>query len=474
MSTKGVDFAGWGPGKPKNSLDPYSVTPANAATAALYTYTPWVYNGGNYLHWQVWNSITKYLGYAPRGVTPESGGSPGTRGSCSGGDCGCATDADCSHGIVGTARVCASSGPERGTCIDGCHADADCPTGGTCDTTATPHALCSNQPPASGTECTTDADCRGAGDASGRLCNTDTNKCEVACRTDADCGSSKDGKKGFCDLSLKVYTCVFRKELGDACSADTDCNGGVGKTSRVCGNTKVCIDGCHADADCDSTSKCDKTASPWTCSYVAHATHDVGPDGCSTLEYPSGVRIRTKVDAELEAAYAGHLKPGQVAPHCFVDIDDLVNPDTGAKYDYSHVKVSDHFTLKELVDTEASSYGHRVLLDPDAVADLEKFRQTVATPFSPTSGFRGPKHQEAVCKAKCGAIECRNSAGRVTCSRYSRHMFGNAFDLPYEFYSRHYAQVACDAGFHFAYNENHDHLHVDGNPDISSCLIQFD
>jgi hypothetical protein len=34
--------AGWRVGQPKSTSDPCSVTPANKATAALYTYTPWV------------------------------------------------------------------------------------------------------------------------------------------------------------------------------------------------------------------------------------------------------------------------------------------------------------------------------------------------------------------------------------------------------------------------------------------------
>jgi hypothetical protein len=476
ISTKGSDFAGWGPGRAKNTLDPYSVTPSNAATAALYTYTPWVYNGGNYLHWQVWNSVAKYLGYTSSGITPDKPPSTGPKATCAAGssDCGCSTDVDCSHGVVGAARVCATAGPERGTCIDGCHADADCPTGGTCDTTVTPHSQCTNQPAAAGTECMTDEDCNGSGSAPGRLCNTDTHKCQVACRSDADCGAGKDGKPGYCDLSLKVYTCVYRKELGDACAVDSDCNGGVGGTARVCSNDKVCIDGCHANFDCDSSSQCDKTASPWVCNYTPNTTHATGPDGCAALTFPSGITLKTKVDAVLEASYKNHVKAGQAIPHCFIDIDDLKNPDTGEKYDYATVKVSAHFGLKELVDSEASAWGHRVLLDPGAVTDLENFRVSVATPFSPTSGFRSPLHQESTCKRMCGAIQCYNASGHVTCSQYSRHMFGGAFDLPYEFYSRAYAKTACSSGFHFAYNENHDHLHVDNNPDISSCVIQFD
>jgi hypothetical protein len=42
LDTDGVTRAGWIVGQVKNTLDPCEVTPANRATAALYTYTPWV------------------------------------------------------------------------------------------------------------------------------------------------------------------------------------------------------------------------------------------------------------------------------------------------------------------------------------------------------------------------------------------------------------------------------------------------
>lgn len=42
MDRNGQTRAGWGVGRAKRTLDPCSITPANKATAALYTYTPWV------------------------------------------------------------------------------------------------------------------------------------------------------------------------------------------------------------------------------------------------------------------------------------------------------------------------------------------------------------------------------------------------------------------------------------------------
>jgi MYXO-CTERM domain-containing protein len=42
LETKGTTTSGYAVGKPLKTLDPCSVTPANKATVALYTYTPWV------------------------------------------------------------------------------------------------------------------------------------------------------------------------------------------------------------------------------------------------------------------------------------------------------------------------------------------------------------------------------------------------------------------------------------------------
>lgn len=47
MRADGTTRSGWGVGRAKRSLDPCSVTPRNMATAALYTYTPWVGSRGS-------------------------------------------------------------------------------------------------------------------------------------------------------------------------------------------------------------------------------------------------------------------------------------------------------------------------------------------------------------------------------------------------------------------------------------------
>jgi hypothetical protein len=84
------------------------------------------------------------------------------------------------------------------------------------------------------------------------------------------------------------------------------------------------------------------------------------------------------------------------------------------------------------------------------------------------SGFRSPKHQEDVCNSLCGnPLGCPG-----TCANNSRHMFGDAFDLPLEFYTTADEHVACNVGFKFAYLESGTHLHIDQNPAYATCVIE--
>jgi len=65
----GETIAGWKVGRAKKTLDPQWVTPKNRATAALYTYTPWVGSSGfgNLAHYKIWKNFAGYVGYAPVG-----------------------------------------------------------------------------------------------------------------------------------------------------------------------------------------------------------------------------------------------------------------------------------------------------------------------------------------------------------------------------------------------------------------------
>ena len=62
LDSKGVTIAGWRVGRSKKTLDPIRVTPKNRATAALYTYTPWVLTGtgGNWLFWNVYRKYSSF------------------------------------------------------------------------------------------------------------------------------------------------------------------------------------------------------------------------------------------------------------------------------------------------------------------------------------------------------------------------------------------------------------------------------
>jgi hypothetical protein len=180
------------------------------------------------------------------------------------------------------------------------------------------------------------------------------------------------------------------------------------------------------------------------------------------------VKIQSFENAAMTSSYAHHLGSGETAPTCFLDVTNLVDPDTGQVYPIT-VNVAAHFMLQELVGTEVSQgYGNIVLMQPTAVESLENFRETLNTPVTVNSGFRSPKHQEDVCNSLCGnPLGCPG-----TCANNSRHMFGDAFDLPMQFYTSSDEQVACDVGFKFAYLESGTHLHIDQNPAYATCVTE--
>ncbi|OIP79714.1 MAG: hypothetical protein COT39_02755 [Parcubacteria group bacterium CG08_land_8_20_14_0_20_48_21] len=83
IATKGATISGWAPGITKTTVDGITVTPVNSATAALYTYNPWVGKygggsarwGGNSLLWKRWQEWfqTSY----PDGSLLQIAGEPG-------------------------------------------------------------------------------------------------------------------------------------------------------------------------------------------------------------------------------------------------------------------------------------------------------------------------------------------------------------------------------------------------------------
>lgn len=63
IENNGKTKTGWKPYGSKTSEDAVTVTPSNAATAALYTYTPWVlrFEGGNWLFWNVYRKYSRHM-----------------------------------------------------------------------------------------------------------------------------------------------------------------------------------------------------------------------------------------------------------------------------------------------------------------------------------------------------------------------------------------------------------------------------
>ncbi|MEE2789162.1 MAG: hypothetical protein VX589_17635 [Myxococcota bacterium] len=63
LKSRNQTVSGWGVGRGKESVEETIVTPANKATAALYTYTPWVLpgQGGNWLFWNVLRKFSRFF-----------------------------------------------------------------------------------------------------------------------------------------------------------------------------------------------------------------------------------------------------------------------------------------------------------------------------------------------------------------------------------------------------------------------------
>ena len=78
MANGGTTVAGWGVGVTKTTLDGFSVTPVTEATAALYTYTPWVASAK--LHAKIWALYTAHVGYTGPGGGMGGGGAGGGMG----------------------------------------------------------------------------------------------------------------------------------------------------------------------------------------------------------------------------------------------------------------------------------------------------------------------------------------------------------------------------------------------------------
>ncbi len=78
LQSLGRTFTGWGPGITKTTLDGFQTTPANNATAVLYTYNPWRGGGrigANYNFWRIWQRY--FIRSYPDGTLLQETGEPG-------------------------------------------------------------------------------------------------------------------------------------------------------------------------------------------------------------------------------------------------------------------------------------------------------------------------------------------------------------------------------------------------------------
>ena len=130
---------------------------------------------------------------------------------CGGGQCNldevtigapCSSDHACNHGAPGVGVVCSNTAPAKEHCIEGCHADADCPSGGTCDRSGATWK-CTGASTRLGTRCGTDDDvCTGQREGVGRVCSTQSSQCIIGCHADSDCSGH-----ARCDKSRSTWVC---------------------------------------------------------------------------------------------------------------------------------------------------------------------------------------------------------------------------------------------------------------------------
>ena len=232
-STSTGTVSGWKVGVRKKTQDGIEVTPANATTAALYTYTPWVGEagggkagvGGASLHHKIWTRLSDATQGAcgvhsgtsepkgpdaghdgsttPSDPSPDPGGASADAAAPTCSDC-CVSDNDCGGRTSGS--VCSDATRH---CVAGCRASEiegnGCPAGGTCSVATTGIGRCVAVPPprdASAPKCTDccviDDDC--GGKTSGRVCS-EAGHCMAGCR-----GSDSRGNGCPSGLTCSIET----------------------------------------------------------------------------------------------------------------------------------------------------------------------------------------------------------------------------------------------------------------------------
>jgi hypothetical protein len=120
----------------------------------------------------------------------------------------------------------------------------------------------------------------------------------------------------------------------------------------------------------------------------APATEEDAPQdelGCPVLTYPSGVSLQTKKDSALTASYASFTS---TPPTCFLDVDDLRDPQKNVRY-ATNVRLATNFRLAEIAGSALGS-SRRVLIDPAFVSRLQALRDVVG-PVTIEAGYLTPK-----------------------------------------------------------------------------------
>jgi hypothetical protein len=272
-----------------------------------------------------------------------------------------------------------------------------------------------------------------------------------ACERDSDCS----GANAKCDKSSTPFRCVNRKELGQSCSNDQECHGGLRGTQRIC-HQNVCTDACRRNStfDCPTPGRCE-----------APQGQQIGTcrtEGC-TLNYPSVSIVGIPTPQDVRNSYTTRGCGGQ--PACMIDTNNIINAANGQRLAYNTVRLSPSITLREMSHQSANSSPY-VYVDPEFVRRLQAIRDAHGS-MTITSGFRSPIHQNNVCRRMCGQSFCSG-----TCAKCSNHMDGKAADLQHSSPKCALARKSCNPGrMHLIFNElaGGDHLHIDIGPANPVC-----
>ncbi|HEX4340929.1 MAG TPA: hypothetical protein VH062_33705 [Polyangiaceae bacterium] len=180
-------------------------------------------------------------------------GTGSTAGTCSTSAATCHKNADCDSGACGS-----GTGSATGTCTAGaCTTNAQCGTGGTCNTTT---HLCT-----AGT-CASDAVCgTAAGVCSGAKCSTKACAADSACTVGGLCNNAKCSTPAVCanDSSCPASgSCTGSKCSTVSCAGDSACSVG-----GLCNAAKCSTKACATDSACGVTATCNnaKCSTPAAC-----------------------------------------------------------------------------------------------------------------------------------------------------------------------------------------------------------------